>query len=51
MTYDEATNYTATSSEAIREYQRHGLTEADLISDLGEHAEYSGRAILRALGY
>lgn len=51
--YDEdwARENTFTKAECVREYQRHGLTKADLINDLGEADEYSGASVLNALGY
>ncbi len=36
---------------ATREYARHGLTEQDLINDLGDHIRYWGADVLDALGY
>lgn len=53
MTYDEATEpgTMVTKDEATREYERHGLTVAELIADLGDHAEYEAADVLRWLGY
>ena len=40
-----------TKAECVREYRKHGLTETDLTTDHGDHAEYDGADILDALGY
>lgn len=36
---------------ARQEYRKHGLSETDLIADLGDHPIYAGDDILDALGY
>ena len=53
MMYSEewARNNVFSKAECVREYHKHGLTEADLIADLGDHDEYAGADILNALGY
>lgn len=40
-----------TKAEAIAEYERHGLTAADLEIDLGDCETYSARDVVEALGY
>lgn len=40
-----------TRAQAIREYRRHGLTEADLVADLGDLETYDGAEVLAMLGY
>ena len=46
-----ARTITVPFTQAAREYERHGLTEQDLIEDLGDHVRYWGADILDALGY
>ncbi len=48
---DWARTATVSFVAAVREYKRHGLSESDLINDLGDHVRYWGADILDALGY
>lgn len=40
-----------TKAEALAEYRKQDLTEADLIEDLGDHETYEGLEVLKALGW
>lgn len=53
MIYSEAWAFANVFSKAlcIKEYQKHGLTAADLLADLGDYPTYKGADILSALGY
>ena len=37
--------------EATYEYEAHGLTEGELIRDLGDRDEYDSAEVLKALGW
>ena len=49
--YDAIAGAIVSRREAVREYRRHGLSEADLVADLGESEDYAAEAVLMALGY
>lgn len=50
-TYEDACEATISREQMWRECARHGLDPRDLVSDLGDHDNYSGKAILDWLGY
>ena len=37
--------------EAIHEYEKHGLTEGEMVRDLGDRDEYESDEVLIALGW
>lgn len=49
--YESAEGMTITLARAIAEYANHGMTRAELISDLGEHEYYDAQSVLGMLGY
>jgi hypothetical protein len=52
MTLEQAMEgWPVTRAEATHEYEKHGLTEGELVRDLGDHDEYSSEAVLVALGW
>lgn len=52
MTYDEAIAADDISyQDALAEVKRHGITEAEFITEFGKRAEYCGQEILDWLGY
>jgi len=38
-------------ADAVRQYRRHGLGEAELVAELGDHDAYQSDDVLIALGY
>lgn len=38
-------------ADALAEYRKQKLGEADLVADLGDHETYDGLKVIEALGY
>lgn len=53
MTYEEAIDENPSVSRAVaeRECKNHAANMADMVAELGDHAEYQARDLLVWLGY
>ena len=51
MDYEQAQEVEVTRSEAKREINLHGLSFSDFVLDCGDLDTYTGKAVLKWLGY